>query len=124
KMEVIQNSSNYYQSSWKKTFKNLATGCYFDKKTEWKSLSGEKEVEFSGRVLGGVVNTLQVLIGTPFDNVNDFISKYTKDQGVVWYLETVGLSAAEIYRTLWQMKFNGGCETTNGDDWGKASGYL
>lgn len=123
KREVIQNSSNYYQSSWKKTFENPGTGFYFDKKTEWKSLSGNTEVEFSGRLLGGVVNTLQVLIGTPFDNVNEFISKYTKDQGMVWYLETVGLSAAEIYRTLWQMKYNGWFRNTNGILLGRASGY-
>lgn len=121
--EVIQYSSNYYQSSWEKTFKNPATGFYFDKKTEWKNLSGDKEVEFSGRLLGGVVNTLQILIGTPFDNVNEFISNYTKDLGVVWYLETVGMTAAEIYRALWQMKYHGWFQNTNGILLGRASGY-
>ncbi|MBM7601065.1 muramoyltetrapeptide carboxypeptidase LdcA involved in peptidoglycan recycling [Virgibacillus halotolerans] len=122
--EIVQYSSDYYQSSWEKTFKNPGTGFYFDKKTEWKSLSKNKEVAFSGRLLGGVVNTLQILIGTPFDKVDEFISKYTKEEGVVWYLETVGMTAAEIYRALWQMKFNGWFKNTNGILLGRASGYA
>lgn len=73
--------------------------------------------------MGGVVNTLQILIGTPYDNVKKFISEYTKEKGVVWYLETVGMSAAEIYRALWQMKYNGWFKNTNGILLGRTSGY-
>src|SRR5699024_6548144 len=56
--------------------------------------------------------------------VNEFISNYTKDQGVEWYLETVGMTSAEIYRALWQMKHNGWFQNTNGILLGRASGYL
>ena len=44
-------------------------------------------------------------------------------EGVIWFLETVGLSAAEIYRGLWQMKMNGWFKNTNGILLGRASGY-
>ncbi|AJI26356.1 LD-carboxypeptidase (plasmid) [Bacillus cereus] len=121
--EVVQYSSEYYQSSWERTFKNPGTGFYFDEKTEWKNLQGEDQIEFSGRLLGGVINTLQILIGTPFDKVKEFISEYTQKEGVVWYLETVGMSAAEIYRALWQMKLNGWFSNTNGILLGRATGY-
>ncbi|SEH67506.1 Muramoyltetrapeptide carboxypeptidase LdcA (peptidoglycan recycling) [Halobacillus karajensis] len=120
--DVIQYSSNKYQSSWKKTFENPATGFYFDAETEWKSHTGEKSHEFSGRLLGGVMNTLQTLIGTPYDKVNEFTYNHAQE-GVIWYLESVDWSAAEIYRCLWQMKYNGWFKNANGVLIGRASGY-
>lgn len=71
-------------------------------KTVWKST--KEQTTFSGRLIGGVLNTLQLLHGTPFDNVRQFIEGYTKDTGVVWYFESVNMSAAEIYRAFLNWK--------------------
>ena len=121
--EVIQYSSDYYQSNWDQVYKNPATGFYFDSKTEWKNLSGNPQAEFSGRLLGGCISTLRVLIGTPFDQVNDYISEYAADEGVVWYLESVGMDAINIYRSLWQMKQAGWFKHANGILIGRPSRY-
>ncbi|MDN7243550.1 LD-carboxypeptidase [Planococcus sp. N028] len=120
---VIQHSSDSYQSSWDQVYKNPATGFYFDSKTEWRNLNGQTKAEFSGRLLGGCLSTLRVLIGTPYDQVNDYISTYA-EEGVVWYLESVGLDAANIYRSLWQMKQAGWFKHANGILIGRASRYT
>lgn len=104
--EIKQYSSERYQSSWDKVYENPANGFYLDLQTEWKTLNKVDEVTFSGRLIGGCVSTLQVLIGTPFDHVTNFIQEYCHEDGVIWYLETVGMDAAKIYRALWQMQQN------------------
>ncbi|ANC77429.1 microcin immunity protein [Fictibacillus phosphorivorans] len=119
---IKQNSSKKFQSSWEKVFQNPATGFYLDTKTEWKSTV--KRVSFSGRLIGGILNTLQLLHGTPFDNVESYIENCTIDVGTVWYFESVDMSAAEIYRALWQMKINGWFKNTNGILIGRLSGYT
>ncbi|AQQ55547.1 S66 peptidase family protein [Planococcus lenghuensis] len=119
----MQHSSACYQSSWEKVYKNPATGFYFDSKTEWKSLHGRTETEFSGRLLGGCISTLRTLIGTPFDQVNKFASDYAAEEGIVWYLESVNLDAINIYRSLWQMKQAGWFKHTKGVLIGRPSRY-
>ncbi|MBR7798151.1 LD-carboxypeptidase [Agaribacter marinus] len=119
---VTQQSSSKFQSSWEKVFKNPATGFYLDSQTEWKSLNTKET--FSGRLLGGVINTLQNIHGTPFDQVENYLDTYTENEGTIWYLESVDMSAAEIYRALWQMKTNGWFKNTNGVLIGRLSGYT
>ncbi|MBU5675769.1 LD-carboxypeptidase [Alkaliphilus sp. MSJ-5] len=121
--EITQYSSEKYQSSWDKVYSNPAKGFYLDSQTEWKTLNKEDEVTFSGRLIGGCVNSLQVLVGTPFDNVNNFVNQYCHEEGVIWYLETVGMDAAEIYRALWQMKQNHWFSNIKGVLFGRTSGY-
>ena len=121
--EVTQYSSDHYQSNWQKVYDNPATGFYFDSNTEWKNLSKLSEAEFSGRLLGGCISTLRVLIGTQFDQVNDYVSKYASEDGIVWYFDSVGLDAINIYRSLWQMKQAGWFNNTNGILIGRLSRY-
>lgn len=121
--EITQYSSEKYQSSWDKVYSNPAKGFYLDSQTEWKTLNNEDEVTFSGRLIGGCVSTLQVLVGTPFDNVNNFLNQYCHDEGVIWYLETVGMDAAKIYRALWQMQQNNWFTNIKGVLFGRTSGY-
>ncbi len=77
--------------------------------TEKKKLAlrtGEKEAEkisMKGRLIGGCLDTLLTLVGTEYDRVADFISRYRKD-GIIWFLEACDLSVFQIRRGLWQMK--------------------
>lgn len=124
---VHQISSKFYQSSWVQTFRNPDKGFNLDTPTKWKWIGHEDgshyEVEFTGRLLGGCMDTLSILIGTPFAPVNEFVEKYFDDSGVIWYLESAEMSAADIYRHLWQMKMNGWFNKTNGVLIGRPAGY-
>ena len=57
----------------------------------------------SGRFIGGCMDILDVLSGTRFDRVKDFIEKY-KDDGIIWFLESCDLSVFSIRRALWTFK--------------------
>ena len=60
------------------------------------------EVEFSGRIIGGCVDTIHLISGTNLDNISNFVSQFD-NEGVIWYLDNCELSTFEFYRRLWMM---------------------
>jgi len=62
-----------------------------------------KELQFSGRILGGCMDCLVNLLGTCFDRTVDFVEKYRED-GIIWFLESCDLNVFGIRRAMWQME--------------------
>ena len=60
------------------------------------------EVEFSGRMIGGCIDTFHMISGTSLDNIGNFVSQFEED-GVIWYIDNCELSPCEFYRRLWMM---------------------
>ncbi|MDG5471939.1 LD-carboxypeptidase [Jeotgalibacillus sp. ET6] len=102
---VAQYASSSYQKEWDHA---NPTSCIFHltEKTEWKTISG-KEESFSGRLLGGCLDVLRHLAGTPYGNVTEFREQFTLGEPVVWYFENDQMNAAELRRTLVQLKLAG-----------------
>jgi len=121
---VEQVSSTHYQSAWNHDI----PGFHLDTLSTWKSL-GENEtasankISFTGRVIGGCMDTISILIGTPYAPVQSFVQEYCLASGVVWYLESCEMNAADIYRHLWQMKQCGWFEHATGILIGRPAGY-
>lgn len=63
----------------------------------------DREAEFSGRLIGGCMDTLVTLAGTRFDRVKEFCDRYQED-GIIWFLEACDLNVMGIRRAVWQMK--------------------
>lgn len=63
----------------------------------------DKNYVVKGRLLGGCLDILEMLVGTDFDKVYDFIDNY-KDDKIIWYLEACDLSPISIYRALLHLK--------------------
>jgi len=93
-----------------------------DKPSVWKSLQGDSRVAFSGRMIGGCLDVMSVLVGTRFAPMDVFLDKYKQD-GFVWTLESAEMSAANIYRALWQMRECGWFRYCNGIVFGRPDGY-
>ena len=74
---------------------------------------GKTEAGFSGRMLGGCLDCLQVLCGTKYDKVKEFNRRYASD-GVIWFLEACDLNPMEVWRALWQLDSAGWFETAKG----------
>lgn len=55
-----------------------------------------------GRLLGGCLDCLIMLCGTPFDKTNEFLDR--NPEGIIWYLEACDLSPLSIRRALFQLK--------------------
>ncbi len=102
---VHQSSSEKYQKRWQH---NNPTPCVFHltEETNWKTLS-DKAVETKGRLLGGCIDIIRHLIGTPFGDVAYFQKQFIVNEPIIWYLENCGLSSTDLRRTLVHMKLAG-----------------
>ncbi len=82
--------------------------------TEKRVLKAEGyEAPFSGRLLGGCLDCLSMLVGTKYDKVMEFNDRYQED-GVIWFMEACDLNVFGIRRALWQMKEAGWFDTAKG----------
>ena len=68
--------------------------------------ANREAIHASGRCIGGCIDVLKDLIGTPWDGTEQFLSCY-KEDGVIWYFDNFALSSAVLYRTLLQMRWAG-----------------
>lgn len=81
-------------------------------KVVYRNLYGENDVKMEGRLLGGCLDALRTLIGTPFDFTQKFCKKYP--EGMLWFLENCEMPVTDFYRSLWQMKEAGWFENAKG----------
>lgn len=63
---------------------------------------GTDKAEFSGRLIGGCLDCLEILCGTKFDQSAAFSERYKKD-GIIWFFEACELTPLSIRRTLWEL---------------------
>lgn len=104
---VEQNSFELYESE-----KNDEIDGYnLVQKVYWETLNGN--VNMNGRIIGGCLDCLRLLLGTKFDYTKQFIQKY-KDDGIIWYFDIYSMSSEEVYCTLFQMKQAGWFENLKG----------
>ncbi len=69
-----------------------------------QKIQGDKgRVSFEGRLIGGCLDCLAHLAGTPYDRVKEFNERY-KEDGFIWFLESCDLNVFEIRRALWTLK--------------------
>ena len=75
-----------------------------------KYINGSTRVEqtaetlrFEGRLVGGCLDCLQVLCGTPYADPVGYAERHT-DEGIVWVIESCDLNVFGIRRALWQLR--------------------
>ena len=88
-LESLKNEDNPYAGYNLDTKKELIVNNYTS--------------SFKGRLIGGCLDCLVSLIGTNYDNVNNFCEKY-KEDGFIWFLESCDLEADGIKTALLHMK--------------------
>ncbi|WNV85788.1 LD-carboxypeptidase [Umezawaea sp. Da 62-37] len=72
----------------------------------WQRLDGEGDVDVMGRLVGGCVETLCNLTGTPFGDVAGF-RRASAPEGLIVYVEAAESDAAAICRHLHGMRMAG-----------------
>ena len=60
-------------------------------------------IHMEGRLIGGCMDCLVNLLGTRFDGVKDFTTRY-EDDGFIWFLESCDLNVFSVRRAMWQME--------------------
>ncbi|MCM3575377.1 MULTISPECIES: S66 peptidase family protein [Mesobacillus] len=116
---ILQHSSDTYQKEWQF---DKPTPYVFNltEKTSWKSIS-YNQVKIEGRLLGGCIDIIGHLVGTPFGNVSDFRKLHIQDDSIIWYFENCELGPTELRRTLVQMKLAGWFDQCSGIMFGRSS---
>ncbi len=118
--EVIQKTFDGYENDFYDR-EDPAEGYREDQPCcQYAVLAGEEmdRVHMEGRLLGGCLDVLLNLVGTPFDRTADFVQRYRTD-GILWYLESFSLDAESLTRGLWQLKQAGWFEGARGFVFGR-----
>lgn len=84
----------------------------FDTEVEYKNLYGKNSEKISGRLIGGCIDAIKNIIGTPYDNTKNFCAQF--NEGMIWYLENCEMNVCDLYRALWQMREAGWFENIKG----------
>jgi len=115
---IIQTSSEKYQSEWNHDKEPNPYVYELDTPTNWKTLDG-KPLQMEGRLLGGCIDTLQNLVGTPYADIKAYQEKYVKNEKILWYFENCEMSATDFYRSLLQLYYAGWFEQSSGIIFGR-----
>jgi muramoyltetrapeptide carboxypeptidase LdcA involved in peptidoglycan recycling len=115
---ITQLSSPKYQKEWQHS---NPSPCIFHltEDTYWKTVSKQNE-KIRGRLLGGCVDIIRHIIGTPYGNVEKFSKEYLKKEPILWYFENCELSTTDLRRSLVQMKLAGWFENCSGIMFGRS----
>ena len=95
-----QKSFDRYESSWN----DEVDGYCLDAPVEWKTPNGA--VNVTGRMIGGCMDCLRDLIGTPYEDAAGFAKRYAKD-GLIWYFDVFSMPSEAVYLTLMHMRYAG-----------------
>lgn len=115
---IVQHSSHKYQREWKHDVPSPSV-FHLTEETYWKTVS-EGKATMKGRLLGGCIDVIRHLIGTPYGNLQHFQEQTIHNEPILWYLENCELNTADLRRSLLQMKLAGWFENCSGIMFGRS----
>lgn len=117
--EIIQSASKLYEPA--DILKEDPLAPYsLTEKTNWLNLFNEEKIYLKGRAIGGCLDVLISLVGTPYDNVKEYLKKY-KDDNIIWFLEVAELNIFNYKKALWQLKEAGWFNNAKGIIFGRSA---
>jgi muramoyltetrapeptide carboxypeptidase len=112
---IEQRPSSHWQSKWT-DFADQPDVCYtLSEPTQWRCLNrpAGTALQCSGRLIGGCIDTLVHVAGTPFGDVQSFIQAHA-DSGVLLYLENAEMSPTALVRAAHRLRWSGWLEGLTG----------
>ncbi|XOV79781.1 MAG: S66 peptidase family protein [Aestuariibacter sp.] len=107
----VQQSSENYQAAHQDWQAHPDIPFKLGAATQWQSVNHHKTM--SGRLFGGCLDILMLLLDSPMMNFNCVKARHGSD-GTILYLENAELSPAALKRTLLVMKYKGIFNNING----------
>ncbi len=98
---VVQESFSEFEDGFFDK-ENPGDGYHFTTPVCWQNVIGGERVQMEGRLIGGCLDVLLNLVGTPFGDMSGFLDKYSSE-GIIWYLESFSLDTESVARGLWQL---------------------
>ncbi len=119
---VVQHASTHHQIEWNDFRVNPDASLNLTEPTAWKRLDGATApVELSGRLIGGCLDTILHLAGSPYGDVPRFVRESGGDRAIL-YLENAEMGPAALVRALWGLRLNGWFDGLSGLMFGRSSG--
>lgn len=109
--DVVQRSPGRTRAGWGDFRAPDTTRMTLDRPTDWVVLGGG-EVEVSGRLIGGCLEVLSPLAGTPYADIAAF-GRAHADEGLLVYVEACEQGAYDICRILHGLRMSGWFEHAN-----------
>lgn len=72
----------------------------------WTRVDADGDVDVAGRLVGGCLETVSHLAGTPYGDVDRFVREHAPE-GVVVYLESAESDVADVTRRLYGLRYAG-----------------
>lgn len=117
KEDIIQENFSMYEDGYVE--KEEFNSYILTKEVIYKSLYGRNEENIKGRLIGGCIDAIKMLLGTKFDKTTEFCSKYK--EGMLWYFDNCELNIIELYRVISQLKEAGWFTNANGFIFGRTN---
>lgn len=117
---VMQSSSNKWQRTGGDWQDSPTEPFELDQPTRWRGMKNAQTVpgaRFEGRLIGGCLDALMHLVGTPFGDLASFaarVARINPREQVVLFLETSSLSPAKFSRAMWQLRHAGWFDHVSG----------
>ncbi len=107
-----QSSSEKWQKTWANYIDNPAATYNLTEPTQWDH-NRKGNLQVTGRIIGGCLDTVQCLVGTPYGDIPEFSKNYAKEDGLLFYLENCEGKPTDVYRGLWNMRMAGWFDAAN-----------
>ena len=109
--ETLQAASTHWQSTWGDFATDPRCTYALTEPTRWRCLNRREDeaVAFSGRLIGGCLDTLVPLARAPYGDVPGFIARHAAD-GAVLYLENAEQSPMALVRAFSTLRWAGWLE--------------
>ena len=119
---VVQNASAHYQTEWIDFELHADAPLNLTEPTLWQRLDGSAApANFCGRLIGGCLDTIVWLAGSPYGDVPRFVRE-SGDAGAILYLENAEMSPTGLVRSLWALRLSGWFKGLSGLMLGRSSG--
>lgn len=109
--DVVQRSPGRTREGWGDWRAPDTTTMALDRPTDWVVLGG-RDVDVSGRLVGGCLEVLSPLTGTPYADVPAY-GRAHDDEGLLVYLEVAEHGAYDVCRALHGLRYAGWFEHAN-----------
>lgn len=103
--EIVQYPSEKYEEHGQYDYETEFV-FHLTEQTKWKTISNQP-MYVKGRFLGGCIDVIRHLIGTPYGDVSQFQKKFINNESIIWYLENCQMNVTDLRRSLVQMKLAG-----------------
>ena len=107
---VTQESYEYYAASG---FDEELGEYVMDTPVEWMLLVPDEEgffeefyLDVTGRLIGGCIDVIDWIIGTPYEDLQGFAERY-KDDGLIWFFDPFDLTPMQLFYAMTKMKMMG-----------------